>query len=397
MRINEIDARLSEIKKRLDDPNLSLEEIGKLEKEVDSLLEEKRQIKQAAETRQKTINDVLSGKGTPLNWFKSVDERGVNKMDIEKNDNRELQELETRAFQKYLTGGIKTMTDVEQRALATSGAAAVMPIHIMNQLITSEKYSDLLYRATVLNEPGAAKVYIPIASNSAASWKIENSDVDGDNNSYEKSPTLTKIELGGYELYRWMRISAATMALSTPEFERLMMDLISAEVIETLEKSFIDGTGIGQPKGLDNLTWATGTNQILTADASTPIGASHIAQALALLPQKYARGAIILVNSDTLYNTISLLQGTAEYAFDLSNGAQRFMGKEIVVSEHMADDTIYIVNPRELYVRFAAPLAVESNRSSGFTQASIDLRALTVVDAAWNQKACVRVAKGIGE
>ncbi|HHZ00016.1 MAG TPA: phage major capsid protein, partial [Tissierellia bacterium] len=236
--------------------------------------------------------------------------------------------------------------------------------------------------------------YIPIASNSAASWKIENSDVDGDNNSYEKSPTLTKIELGGYELYRWMRISAATMALSTSEFERHMMDLISAEVIETLEKSFIDGTGTGQPKGLDNLTWVTGTNQILTNDASTPIAASDIAAGLALLPQKYARGAIILVNSDTLYNTISLLQGTAEYAFDLSNGAQRFMGKEIIVSEHMADDTIYIVNPRELYVRFAAPLAVESNRSSGFTQASIDLRALTVVDAAWNPKACVKVGLG---
>lgn len=309
------------------------------------------------------------------------------------NMENSVNELEIRALQKFITGGYKNLTDVEQRALNTTGAAAVMPIQIMNKLITSEKYSDLLYRATVINEGGAAKIYVPIASNTAASWKLENSDVDGSSTSYEATPTLTKLELGGRELYRWSRISAAAHSMSTGDFTDLMLQLLSTEVVETLEKAFIDGGGTTEPKGLENLTWTTGTNQILTASSATPIAPVHIAEAISLLSQKYARNAIVLVNADTLYN-ISMFKGTAEYAYPMQEAATKFMGKEIIVTEHMDDDEVFIVDPKELYVRFASPIAVEANYSSGFTAASIDLRALTVVDSVWNPSACVRVGLG---
>ena len=79
----------------------------------------------------------------------------------------------------------------------------------------------------------------------------------------------------------------------------------------------------------------------------------------------------------------------------MADGATQFLGKEIVVSEHMADDTVYIADPKELYVRFAQPLMIEADKSAGFTSASIYLRALAVVDAAWNPAAVVAV--GLGE
>lgn len=391
MRYNEIETRLSEISDLLE-TNITDGELAELEQEVKDLKEEKRQLKQAAETRKNNAAAVANGAGTKANWFNPPEERSKEKMNNE-NVKIEEQELEIRSLQKYVTGQFKSMTEVEQRALATSGAAAVMPVSVMNTLISNEKYSDLLHRATIINEGGAASVYVPIASNTAASWKVENSDVDGSSNSYEASPTLTKLELKGYELYRWMRLSAATHSMSTGNFTDHMLNLLSGEVIETLEKSFIDGSGTGQPKGLDNLTWGA-TNSVTTTNASTPIAAADIAEGLSLLPQKYARGAVIMCNADTLYNTISLLKGTSEYAFSMSDGAQRFLSKEIIVNEHIADDVIYIVDPKELYVRFAAPIAVEANTSSGFTAAAIDLRALTVVDAAWNPTACIKVTVG---
>ena len=318
---------------------------------------------------------------------KVIDKFGGENMEKSSNG------LELKAFQKYLTTGIKTMTDIELRALSLSGSAAVIPTTIMSTLISSEKWSDLLHRATVMIEEHAGKIKIPIASNTAASWKIENSDVDAESNSYEASPILTNLELGGFELYRWSRISAASYSMATAEFQDMMLQLLSAEVIETLEKSFISGTGSGQPKGLDNLTWTPGTNQKLTSSAETAIGPADIATALSYLPQRYARNAIILMNADMLYK-VSQFKGTQEYAFSLSDGATRFLGKEIVLSEHMADDTIYIIDPKQLYVRFAMPIQVEADRSSGFTAASIDLRALAVVDAAFNPSACVAVGLG---
>lgn len=317
----------------------------------------------------------------------------IDKFDGGKNMERLNNGLELKAFQKYLTTGIKTMTDTELSALSLSGSAAFTPTTIMKTLISDEKWSDLLHRATVMIEEHAGKIKIPIASNTAASWKLEGSDVDAESNSYEASPTLTNLELGGYELYRWSRISSASYSMATAEFQEMILELLSAEVVETLEKSFISGTGSGQPKGLDNLTWTPGTNQKLTASEETPIGPADIATALSYLPQRYARNAIILMNADMLYK-VSQFKGTQEYAFSLSDGATRFLGKEIVLSEHMADDTIYIIDPKQLYVRFAMPIQVEADRSSGFTAASIDLRALAVVDAAFNPSACVAVGLG---
>ena len=304
----------------------------------------------------------------------------------------ENKDIEMRAFQKYITTGIKNVTEAEERALNLAGSAAVLPVDVHKTLITSEKYSDLLNRATIINQGGAGKIYIPIASNTAASWKVENTDLIS-GNSIEASPTLTRLELGGHELMRLMQMSAASASMAVGGFTELMLQLLSTEVIETLEKSFISGSGAGQPKGLENLTWTKDVNKITTADASTAISAADIASALSLLPQKYARNAIILVNSDMFY-TISQYFGTAEYAFSLSDGANTFLGKQIVVSEHIPDDTVFAVDPKELYVRFADPLAIEADKSAGFQTASIWLRALAVVDAVWNPAACVSVGLG---
>ena len=388
MKLHEIEARLSQIKKELDDPKSNLD---LLEIEVEELKAERKKILDYAAKRKKEQEEVANGDYPVAHRFysESFYRNGGNIPMIENNvDNTEI-----RAFKDFITKGIANMNETEKRALDISGSAAALPVEVMDKLITSEKYSDLLNRATIINQSGAGSIYIPVASNTAADWKLENSDVDGNSNTYEKSPTLTKLELKGHELYRWLRISSASYTMTAGNFVEHMLQLLSGEVVETLEKSFISGSGSGQPKGLDNLTWVPDTNQILTASAATPISPADIAEALSLLPQKYARNAVILCNSDMLYQ-ISQFKGTSEYAYNMADGAATFLSKEIIVSEHMADDTIYIVDPKELYIRFAMPIQVEANRASGFTAAAVDLRALTVVDAVWNPAACVAVGLG---
>lgn len=378
--IYEIKERKAEMLKELE--TADEKRIMELDAEVDRLT-----VREAELRAKMDLTDKL-GSPEPKPQIRNYNSMRGNNKPMDNNVN----ELEIRALQKYLTGGVKTMTDMEQRALNLSGSAAVMPIQVMDKLITAEKYSDLLYRATVINEGGAAKIYIPIASNTAASWKLENSDANG-GSSYEATPTLTKLELGGRELYRWSRISAAAHSMSVGEFMSFMLQLLSAEVIETLEKAFIDGGGTTEPKGLQNLDWVTGTNQVLITGVSADITPDDIANGISLLPQKYARNAIILINAKTLYEVLQGYQdANGNFAYPIGEAATRFMGKEIVITEHMADDEVFIVDPKELYVRFASPLEVEADRSSGFTAASIDLRALTVVDSVWNPAACVRVA-----
>ena len=184
-------------------------------------------------------------------------------------------------------------------------------------------------------------------------------------------------------------MSAAAYSMSSSEFEGMMLNLLSSELVEELEKAFVDGTGVGQPTGLKALSFTKNVNAIEVANG-TAIAPKDIADAIALLQAKYARNSIVMCNTGTLAD-IALFKGTSEFAYNLSDGASKFLGHEIVVNEHVADDVIYVVDPKELYVRFAMPVQVEANHSSGFTQASVDLRALTVVDAAWNTKAVSKV------
>ena len=341
-----------------------------LEKELAALQKEKRKAREA----------VAGGAGTLIETFKAHRGRKDNNME----------NIEIRAFQKYISAGsVKNLTAEERTGLATSGAGAIMPVEIYNRMITETKYSDLLSRATVLNMDGAGTVKVPIASHTDATWKNELQAITA------AAPTLTSIDLAGKELMRAIQYSAAVEHMSVHEFTTWMADLAASEVVETLESAFICGdTSDDAPhNGLQHLTWTPNTNAI-TATAS--ITAADVAKGLSLLPQRYARNAILLMNADAAYNTVGLFKGTSEYAYSLADGAARFMGKEIHISEYCADDEIYIIDPAQLYVRFAMRPIVEVDKSVGFLSATNTMRCLTVVDYAWNPAAAVRVGVAAG-
>lgn len=327
------------------------------------------------EKRGQTVNAVISGEGETIRKFK-VDTAG-------KDNNME--NIEIRAFQKFIAeGSMKNLTVEERAGLTTSGAGAVMPVDIYNRMITNGKYSDLLSRATVMNMSGAGTVKIPVASSNTATWKEELTAIT------PASPTLTSIDLGGKELMRAIQYSAAVEHMTAEQFTAWMSDLCASEVVETLENAFItsDTDSDAPHDGLQNLTWTPNTNAI---EATTAITAADVAKGLSLLPQKYARNAILLMNANTAYNTVGLFKGTSEYAYSLADGAARFMGKEIHISEYCADNEIYIIDPAQLYVRFAMQPVVEVDKSVGFLSAANTMRCLTVVDFAWNTAAAVRV------
>lgn len=353
-----------------------------IEETIDKIIEEMNDLKELIVEADEPADESASRAFNPLSSM-SFGGNFTNENTTKRGENR-MNENEIRSLQKFVVNGGRGMTEAEQRALNISGAAAVIPTEIYNEIITGEKYSDLLHRAKVFNEGGAGKMYIPIASNTAASWHEENATGS------EAAPALTKIELGGFELMRLMTMSAASASMTAQGFEQSMLQLLSAEVVETLEKSFIDGDGNGKPRGLAALTW----NEANTVTASGAISFKDIASGISKLPQKYARNAIILCNSDTAFNTISAADDTnGAPIFNIGDG-QTVLGREVVISEHMPANTIYIVDPRELYVRFAMPIQIEADRSSGFTSASINLRALCVVDAAWNAAAAVKIVVG---
>ena len=96
------------------------------------------------------------------------------------------------------------------------------------------------------------------------------------------------------------------------------------------------------------------------------------------------------------YTHLDVYKRQNEYAYNVADGATRFMGKPIVISEYCADKEIYIIDPAQLYVRFAMQPVIEVDRSVGFLSAASTMRCLCVVDFAWNTAAAVRVGVKAG-
>lgn len=367
MNLDQLNERLSKLPNENEVTNLSIDMLEKHIQEVKEIEERKAEIRLSVENRQALEQEVLS-QGTVI-------QRGKPKQmntQINKDD------LEMRSLQKYIT---RVDLSVEERsALVSSGASAVIPKNIISELITDSKYSDLLSRSTIFRENHRGETSVPISAGTSAKWKAEGTAQDSE------VGALSNISLFGYELMRLISISSATDSLSANDFKNLLMKLLADEVIETLETAFITGTGTNQPQGLQALTYVADTNEVAVTGV---IKAEDLAKAISLLPNKYSRNAIILANSTNLMK-LSLM--TSQTDHNLNSGSTHFLGKEIVENQNLSDDEIYIVDPSELYVKFAQELQVEADRSSGFRSATIDLRALAVVDAKWNQSATVKVS-----
>lgn len=372
------------LEKELEDESLDADMVEALKASLNSITTEAEKIVSMLESWDEPAA-MPEGSARAFNPLATLEMRsnsyngGISEME----NNNEKRAAELRSFQRYISVGFKGMTEEEQRSLTTSGAAAVLPTEIYNELITDSKYSDLLQRAKVFNEQRAGKLAIPVASANSASWHTELAA------GTEASPTLTKIELGGYELMRLMTMSAATDSMTEQGFKVAILQLLGAELVETLEYSFINGTGENQPKGLSAHTWDESNS--VEAAAADGVNIYSLTQGISKLPQKYARGAILLMNASMALQIATQHDSGGSFVFNIGEAAKTVLGHEVVVSEHVPENTVYIVDPRELYVRFSMPVQIESDRSSGFTSASVNMRALCVVDAAWNPAACVRI------
>lgn len=328
----------------------------------------KAEMKQRAEDRKTILKEIAGGAGYVVRRGEGIEEENRNRKE------NHMENIEIRAFQRYVSdGSAKNLTTEERAALTLDGSGAVVPTEIFNKLLHDRKYSDLLNRATVLNINTPGNVKIPVGSGITAAFKSEGDAVT-------PSGTLSSLEIGGRELMGAVQYSAAVGAMATSEFTSFMADQLSKAITEALENDFVNN----ETKGLAVL-------EGVTEVPATAIDATSLADALAKLPQQYARNAIVMASAGTVYKSIGTVNAGGAYAFNLETGAQGFMGKEIVVNENVPDTHLFILDPKEIYVRFSMQPAVEVDKATGFLSAMNTMRALTVVDFAINPDAVVRV------
>jgi len=334
-------------------------------------------IGQIAPNSKKQI-DALLRSGIQPRLFTGADKSLVDYLK-QKTDKRSIsimnENIEIRALQSYLCKGIANMDEDERRALTTTGGgAAVIPTEIADKIITDAGHSILTHRAHRFADGRRGRLVVPmmLPTGEGVGWHDELETIEA----FDQS--IGGVSIEGMELVKIVCASTSMNVMAVDAFESYIMNLLSGELLDTLERAYITGKKgeIGPADGLDNLNL---TDRTITATNAITI--ENIAEAVAKLPSKVQYGSIVMGNATTL---ASLLTTQGSYAFDMRT-TLKDMGIELVQNPYVSDGTVYAVGqPSEsLFLNFWQPISVEASKDALFMKAGIAIRALAVCGFVW--------------
>lgn len=300
-RLTQIETRLAQIGT---DANQDGADLAALNQEADQLIEERKQLMEAAETRTALLSKIGGGDlGTPVPQFTAPladpEQRAAASFSADSAEYRS-------AWLKNLrnaVGGSDIVTATEQRAFTTvsASAGAVIPTQTANTILEQVKqHAPLLSKINLLRVPGM--VQIPCEKTTVdAKYHSENAKINPDEDKTDK------ITLFAYEITKLELISKSVMLMSIDAFETWLVDRIARKIGEEISRTILLGSGSNQGTGIEKAaTWGD-TNSVEVAD-SAALTIANVLALIALLPGGYDARAEFIMSKKTLFTDFMALQ-----------------------------------------------------------------------------------------
>lgn len=345
MNLEQINARLAEIRALLDDPNAEID-VNALTNEVNDLIAKRNALLNAETRRRDLRNLVAAGAGEVVRPAGSI---GSNPQPAETRgaDSAEYR----RAFLLNLANRSDEMTREERAAFVhtTANTTAPIPTTMLNQIwdLVSTKHSIMgditIYRTgTVLEVVKHTAITQGAAKNVA-----ENAANDDEQNAF------IKITLSGKDFSKHVEISYAMQSMSLDALEAYLIREISdglgasmaADVVSTVE------SGIAAE------------NKLTTATAGT-VTFKEIAQ---LFGQLARVGAVtVYATRKTIYNhLVGMVDTTGRPIFQPSAQAGQegtVLGATIKVEDAVADGKLLAGDPKKVLYNMIQDILIESDK-----------------------------------
>lgn len=281
--------------------------------------------------------------------------------------------------EEYRSAWLKTMqgaalTDGEKRSIESVDVAGVIPVMTQNKIITKIKETvPLLDEIQLLNVAGSVKFAVEgTVANAAA--HAENAELAA------AEDTLIFVQLDGYEIAKFVRISATVKTMSISAFEDWLTEQLGRKVAEVIENYIINGTGSGQPKGIAKAAEWGDANSVTFA-AAVPT-ANEIMSVISKLPSRFARGAKFVMNRKTFWAKVMPVRDDKKMPIVAGEGAGAYniFGYPVLLSDFVADNEIYFGDLRMVVGNLADGITVEASAASGFRHNAIDYRGTAIFD-----------------
>lgn len=332
-RFTQIEERLAEIRTEINQEGADL---TALSAEVDQLLEERKKITEAAETRCALLGKIGSGElGTPVSNLSlpaaSPEQRAAGTYNAESPEYRSawLQNLRK-----------CDMTDVEQRAFTTvaASAGAVIPTQTASSILEKvTQYAPLLSKINLLHVPGIVRFAVENTVNDAA-YHGENAKIT------PSDDKLKTIDLSAYEITKLVQISKSVMTMSIDAFERWLVDMLARKIADKISETILNGTGSGQGTGIEKAnTWNT-DNSVEVAVAASLTDAD-VQKLISILPGGYDARAEFIMSKKTLFTDFMPLQDKNKNDIVTTEGSSYYIyGYPVTLDERVAEHEAYLAD-----------------------------------------------------
>lgn len=239
-----------------------------------------------------------------------------------------------KAFMNYVLNGtpIPEKFRNEDANTKTTDIGSVISPTVINRIIEKMEASGMIL-PLVTKTSYASGASVPTSSvKPVATWVAEG------NTSDKQKKTTGQIDIKGYKLRCAISMTLEASVMSLKIFETKFVNNVAEAMVKAQEKSFIDGSGSGQPKGVLKETVPTGQN--VEIDATADPDYQTLIDAEAALPLAYENGAVWNMTKKTFMKFVGMVdsngQPIARVNYGISGRPERtLLGRRVVLNEYM--------------------------------------------------------------
>lgn len=239
-----------------------------------------------------------------------------------------------KAFMNYVLNGTAIPTKFVNAAATTktTDVGSVISPTVLNRIVEKMETTGTIL-PLVTKTAFAAGVTVPTSSvKPEATWVAEGTGSD------TQKKTTGQIDIKGYKLRCAISMTLETSVMSLQVFETVFVNSVSEAMVKAQEKSFITGSGTGQPKGV--LTEAVADGQNIDLAVSVDPTYQTLVDAEAALPLAYENGAVWNMTKKTFMKFIGMVdtnkQPIARVNYGIDGKPERtLLGRRVVLNDYM--------------------------------------------------------------
>ena len=239
-----------------------------------------------------------------------------------------------KAFMNYVLNGTAIPTKFVNAAATTktTDVGSVISPTVLNRIVEKMETTGTIL-PLVTKTAFAAGVTVPTSSvKPEATWVAEGTGSD------TQKKTTGQIDIKGYKLRCAISMTLETSVMSLQVFETVFVNSVSEAMVKGQEKSFITGSGTGQPKGV--LTEAVADGQNIDLAVSADPTYQTLVDAEAALPLAYENGAVWNMTKKTFMKFIGMVdtnkQPIARVNYGIDGKPERtLLGRRVVLNDYM--------------------------------------------------------------